>query len=488
MAGLQPQGRADISRRMVAEVKAPEIEINSETSRIRAALVNAGQHSFAEAEQKLAVSKLTIAIDNEAARTPAGQAAFLTATVTAARCFGRVTIEGRLDEPLLCPLPIDATTLVEAAHFLGAGTAPLPASSPRVLIGADLAPGNGWSVQACWDGWTVGVAPGRTPSAIGRGDFALAGVAAGALAVGQAFLAQQGDIRAGRFTQRLSLWSPELGQKVGAQLGPPLNEIRLPRDLWFVGLGNLGQAYLWSLTMLPYSKPEEVMLFLQDDQTVEAENWGTSILVRRGKYGSLKTRIAEDWALARGFQVRRVDRRLDEHLFRSGTEPGIALAGLDRMPARRLLGHRGFEYIIDAGLGATVEAYRSFRINVFDSSSNPAAHFEGVEDQTKEEAEKLLQLSAYREIARGRGDGGCGAAILADMAVAVPFVSAFVGALSITQAVRIACREACHVGLTGDAGDLNSVRAVLGQRPARVTIGNARATCSDSAVGSVKIS
>jgi len=59
------------------------------------------------------------------------------------------------------------------------------------------------------------------------------------------------------------------------------------------------------------------MLFLQDDQIVGRENWGTFVLVQRGRYNLLKTRLAEEWATARGFQVRRIDRRLDEHLLRS---------------------------------------------------------------------------------------------------------------------------------------------------------------------------
>jgi hypothetical protein len=77
--------------------------------------------------------------------------------------------------------------------------------------------------------------------------------------------------------------------------------------------------------------------------------------------------------------------------------------------------------------------------------------------------------------------------MLADMAVAVPFVSAFVGALSITQAIRIASGEAYHLAMTGDTGDLTSVRAVLGQRPERVIVGNVPAIFSDSAVASAKI-
>ena len=62
----------------------------------------------------------------------------------------------------------------------------------------------------------------------------------------------------------------------------------------------------------------------------------------------------------------------------------------------------------------------------------------GVEDRTPEVSKELLKLPAYRELAASRGDGDCGAAMLAQRSVAVPFVSAFVGALAITQAVRIA--------------------------------------------------
>ncbi|MGA3334178.1 MAG: plasmid partitioning protein RepB C-terminal domain-containing protein [Terracidiphilus sp.] len=136
----------------------------------------------------------------------------------------------------------------------------------------------------------------------------------------------------------------------------------------------------------------------------------TSVLVKRGCYGTLKTRIAEDWAMLRGFRVRRIDRRLDANLFRNPTEPGIALAGLDRMPARRLLGGRGFEYVIDAGLGAMVTDYRNFRLNVFDSNANPSDHFADVEDGTAQVIHDLMQLPAYKQLVESSGDGGCGAA------------------------------------------------------------------------------
>lgn len=449
-----------------------QIEIESETSRIRAALVNSGRYTFSEAEEKLAASRLSLVLGNDAARTPAGQAAFLTAAVTGARCFGEVTVHGCLDQQLLFPVPIGAKSLSEAATLWGARKTEVPSTSRRVSIGSGLMSGDGWSVQAFWNGWTAGIAPGRTPFATGRSDCALAGVAAGALAVGQAFLAEQGDHRAGRTIQSISLWTPELNKQCVNQAGPCSCQVYLPTGLWFVGLGNLGQAYLWSLTLLPYPRPEDVLLFFQDHQRTGKENWGTSVLVRQGQYGVLKTRVAEEWATARGFHVRRLDRRLDGYLMRFDAEPGITLSGLDNMPARRLLGDRGFEYVIDAGLGATAADYRKFRINVFDSTNNPAAHFHGVEDQTAQVAQELMQLPSYQELVRRRGDGGCGAALLAETSVAVPFVSAFAGALAVTQAIRVASGQAHHRGITGDLGDLRTTRAALGEIPKRITVPN----------------
>jgi hypothetical protein len=327
------------------------------------------------------------------------------------------------------------------------------------LIGPGIEEEKDWSVRAFWNGWVAGTAPGRNTLAVGKSDCPLAGAAAGALAVGQAFLAEQGDHRAGRSIQQLSLWGPELGEQAACSPGTSLDEVYLPTALWLVGLGNLGQAYLWALTLLPYPRPEDVLLFFQDDQKVGKENWGTSVLVQRGRYGVLKTRIAEEWATMRGFEVRRVDRRMSEQQTRSDREPGILLAGLDRMPARRMLGRCGFDYIIDAGLGVTAADYRK--------------HFQDVEDQTGQVVEELMKLPTYQELARSLGDGGCGAATLAETRVAVPFVSAIAGALAVTQAIRLASGYAHHIGITGDIGDLRSIRAYLGPKPTRVIVPNA---------------
>src|SRR5689334_14713464 len=76
------------------------------------------------------------------------------------------------------------------------------------------------------------------------------------------------------------------------------------------------------------------------------------------------------------------------------------------------------------------------------ASADPAKHFEGVPHRTVETTAALLQLPAYKEVIRLGNDGGCGAAMLTGKSVAVPYVSAFTGALGITQAIRIASGKA----------------------------------------------
>jgi hypothetical protein len=381
-------------------------------------------------------------------------------------------VRGGLDRPMLLPLQValGSLSIREAATALGAQVGDALKHDRSVAIGASTARTD--CVQAFWDGWCAGVMPGRAPRAPGRSDCVLAGVAAGALAVGQAFLAEQGDQRAGKLAHEISLWSPHLAD--ARDPGPEQKLCRLAQEFWLVGLGNLGQAYLWSLSMLPYPRGEDVLLFLQDDDIVRRENWGTSILVQRGHYGALKTQAAEEWAIRRKFRARRIDRRLDEHLRRTQREPAIALVGLDRMPARRLLGRPGFEYVVDAGLGATAADYRKLRVNVFDSTGDPARHFDGVEDHNEGDVERLVQMPAYQELVSASGDE-CGVADLAGRSVAVPFVSAFVGALAVAQTVRIAGGEAHHAAIVGDLGDARSMRATLGQAATRLKIPNVQA-------------
>ena len=423
--------------------------ISPELSRILKTMVDSGRFSFPEAQARLESATLAIEVNAGCASTPAGQAATLTAVLTGSRCFpGGVRLSGAVDTPLV--LPLRASTLGEAATGFGAGIGKRPARR-RISIGqpSDVQR-PGLSAIAWWDDWIAGALPGDDATPVGCGRNSLSGVVAGALAVGAAFR-QEGELASPRVApaQKVSLWAP------GSTAQGP-TRVYLPDALWLVGLGNLGQAYLWSLSMLPYRVPEELSLVLQDEDTVRDVNWGTSVLVPSGRYGMLKTRLAEDFALERGFSVRRVDRFVDGSTCRRASDPPVALSGLDSIDARRTLDDVGFERVVDCGLGSGAHDYERFRLNVFDPTYGARTHFEGVEDTSR--TERNLSLSAYQD---GLGDaeqGACGMAELAGASVAAPYVSAVVGALAVTQTIRIAGGEEHCRSIVGTVGNLGSVR------------------------------
>ena len=432
--------------------------VRRDISRIAKVIVDRGAGTFPEAEAAQVAQRLEVRVSPAQAREPAA----LTAVLTGARFFsGEVTIRVAVDVPLVLPIPVSGRTLVEAAVELGPSPAPV-ADAKAILVG-DVPSSGGWAVRAWWDGWAAGVGPSSANGAVGDGSFALAGAAARALAVGAAFRAARGDPAAGRSVERASLWCPGDPD----QRGPA--RFYLPDALWMIGLGNLGQAYLWALSLLPYADPSALSLVLQDRDVVKVENWGTSVLVRHREYGALKTRLTEDWALRRGFRVRRLDRWLDATTNVRAADPPMALSGLDSIDARRLLGGPGFDRIIDCGLGATATDYERYRMTVFDPDFVVGPHLRGQVDASPRE--RNLVLDAYDE----EGIGGCGAAELAGASVAVPFVSAFVATLAVAQAIRVSSGLGHVRNVVGRLDGSSAPRVVEGTTEPSRMVGYARA-------------
>lgn len=435
-------------------------EINSEKSRLRTLFMRTEDMSIADADKKLDNSSLSIQVAPGVLNTPAGEAALITAILLGARCFGKVLVSGDIEHEIsAAKLPI-GTSVSAVMAAVGATAEKVPSCRTLAIGPVRSSTSEPPFVVAGWDGWRAFAAPGRSICKLGDGSNALAGIAAVALALGSAFMSELGDPNAGRRVQEISLWAP--GAADADSAGPA--SYSLPHALWLIGLGNLGQAYLWCLSWLPYADPGKLHLTLQDFDTVSKENWGTSILVERGRYGMLKTRAAEDWAIFKGFAVSRIDRPLDENLRRNPTDPGIALVGLDKIAARRALGAPGFKHIIDAGLGSTLRNFRDFRITVFDKGDDPKVHFRGVKDRDRENLESVLGLPSYKKLLEKSEDGRCGALILAGQPIVLPFISALTAALSVAQAIRLESGSKPCKAIVGSIDDMRSLRAMKSER------------------------
>jgi hypothetical protein len=429
------------------------MDLSPESSRIAKILIETGLANFTQAEGKLRELKLRIHLSEKDVPSVSAHAAALTAIATASRCFlGGVALSGAFEQKLL--LPLDFRTIGEAARFYGAKLE--CEYSPTVIIGSGMPPLSNWSVRTWWNSWIAGVRPIADNLSCGKGENPLTGAASGSLAVSHAFRAALGDPRAGLSAELISLWNP------ASQDDPGESRVYIPKSLWLVGLGNLGQAYLWCLGLLPVKRASDISLLLQDFDIVKAENWGTSILTQKQNYGLLKTRIAEDWAMARGFKITRYDRRFDAQVRRDQFEPAYALVGLDKMEPRKTLGNAGFEYIIDAGLGASADEYHRFRVNIFDKTYSPEKHFSELPDEDESRrAEKNLMLPGYQTEMEKASADACGIAEIAGANAAVPFVSAFVATLVIAQAIRLASGIPFCRTISGSINDIGDIRASM---------------------------
>jgi hypothetical protein len=392
--------------------------IELEIARLSKLLVDAEGISFEEAEQRLRSLRVEIIVGHET-NSAAAHAAILTAVSVGQRTFlGGVRVSGVLAQPLITALPIKASILADAVVELGAnGFEGLP--SFRLLIGD--AHVEAPAVSAYWDGWVGGVREIGSGSDRGAGDNPLSGIVAGAMAIGLAFDRLRAPDAA--LPADISVW--------GASNAPRFEEIFLPGAAWIVGLGNLGQALLWALAALPYAFPKEVDLVLQDDDLVDPENWGTSVLVKDGEYGMRKTYLAERWLEPTGFRVRRIDRRLlsDDRLHEG--EPMLALAGLDSAAARSGLDNIGFEAIVDAGLGRTATDFDVFRVTVFHAGRSIADYFAGMADPAPV---AIPDTAAYNAL---KAMDPCGAAKIAGASVAVPYVSAIAACIVVARAIAL---------------------------------------------------
>lgn len=393
--------------------------IDKEIARLSKILVDTDGILFSEAEARLRSLKLEIVVGGHCA-SPAAHAAVLTAASVGRRTFlGGVRVVGNLDQPLLAALPIEGPTLGKACAAIGARAFD-GETSFTIIVGEIDAADDGQTVAAWWDSWDAGVRRAGG-SSMGDGTNPLAGIVAGALAVGCGFDVVRGKLA--DLPADIHLWAlPD---------PPGFADVFLPGAIWIVGLGNLGQAFSWALASVPYARPADVQLILHDFDLVSEENWGTSVLVPDGIYGGLKTKLVEQWLDRRGFSVRRVDRRLQATDRLVEGEPMLAFSGLDKIAARQEMASVGFAAIIDAGLGRTARDFDRFRVTVFNAERPIGAYFAGMEDPTPGGVPGSLAYQALAEEDR------CGAAEIAGASVAVPHVSAVAAAVGLARMIAL---------------------------------------------------
>lgn len=395
--------------------------------RVAKVLADSGEAATIEAAQAtLAGYGVRLVLSRDVEQDAALQTIALTVINTAARTFiGNVRVEAPNDI-VLSVQGYEGWSLSEFNTWAGVGpvSAEQAQAWPKICIGSDHADASGRTIRPWADGWHFGLGLG-TRLLPGRGGyFAPACVAAGGLAVSEAFsLLRRDNPYAGRREVGLSLWT--LGEPE-TDPGPPA-EILVP-SAWLVGLGHLGQAYAWTLGFM---KPAEgATLVLQDVDAVTRSTLSTSVLSARSDINRKKARLVAQWLEVRGYVTSIVERRFDEFQRVAATEPKLALFGVDNAAARRVVEGAGFRTIIDAGLGAGFKDFRAMRLRTFPGPSSAAELWAAADGSAVS-----VSAPAYQALL-AKGADTCGVTTLATRSVGASFVGCVAAGFVLAELLR----------------------------------------------------
>jgi len=409
---------------------------------VKQALDSGAAASIAEAEALFAGYRLALRIGEEAVRDRHHQAALLTVVALARRVFlGGVSVTRFPDAPLVVPLPF-GTTLAEAVVGLGGSIGEPVVGTPMIEIGgAPSARRAPFHVRAKFAGWRGGIIPAPADVVpVPAPAMALSPMLAAALAVNEAFLYVSGHTGvAGRRAVGLSLWdpAPACNWLAGTDTEPALS--LLPARLWLIGLGHLGQAYLWALGLLPFARPQDLSLVLQDIDIITPSTESTSILSDVTLINMKKTRAMAAWAEHRGFSTVINERLFDASFRRQDSEPAVALCGLDNGTGRQALDQVGFDFVVEAGLGRGYQDFRAVRLHTL-PASRPASHiWRGAQAEGQVE-----DRPAYKGMLASGALDRCGVTLLAGKAVGAPFVGAAAATLVLSEVLRLLHGGAVH--------------------------------------------
>ena len=335
-----------------------------------------------------------------------------------------------------------------------------PAGVPLIVIGGPARKKmDGFSIRIVFDGWRGGIVSGHADGP-DRGKIrpmALSPMLAGALAINEAFLHVSGESSlAGKRSIGLDLWNlSRSADWMSCDENAP--ELRyLPSNLWLIGLGHLGQAYLWGLGLLPYTSDAKVRLLLQDVDVITPSTESTSILSDSTMHGRKKTRVTAAWAEHCGFETSINERLFDETCRRHREEPAIALCGLDNALGRRALDQVGFDFVVEAGLGRGHQDFRSLLIHTLPGEM-PASELWKEEG---EGAQTAAKAAAYRKMLDEGSLDRCGVTLLAGKAVGAPFVGAVAATLVLSEVLRLLHGGGLHRLIDMNLIDIAYVRAV----------------------------
>jgi hypothetical protein len=395
--------------------------IESLNRTVKLALDDGTAGSVEEAEQLFHSFDVQLVVGRDVQHSQALQAALVTLLNAAPRTFlGEVTVTGELSFRLDIGWWRGEALRDVAGRFGVACTRSLH-RRPSILIGdcAGTRIGHEFQLRLGLTSHGFVLSPDSLPAMSTSKNIAAAVAAAGA-ALNECF-------------QFLYFRRPWAGQReIEFELpGGALPSRSSPSSMWVVGLGHVGQAFLWCTGLHATPGLPTPMLRLQDFDRVTASGLSTGLLTCSADVGHLKAEVA-----AR--EMRKTGARCAVALERA--DPGrppppdadLSIVAVDSFGFRRKLDGLGRLRIIEGGIGDGTRGFTQVQIHSLPGQRTAADIWCGADPAATRQIS--ISAPAYQNLLRDTRDE-CGTTQLAGRAVATPFVGAFLGALMYCIAV-----------------------------------------------------
>lgn len=367
--------------------------------------------SYEEAQRMFRSFHLKIVVAPGFSRVPAAQAAVLTMLNAARKTFlGRVELTGPLDE--LCTMAwFKGKALGEVAAALGVHCQPGSSDTPMIVVGEvtlDAVPEFCLGVQLGTNGFALepGGHAGWEPGA-----GVEVGVAAAGAAINEAFQhVYRGWVLAGQ--RRIRFDFPQGARAANPSAG------------WVVGLGHLGQAYLWTLALAGVGRVGAIRL--SDFDMVTLSSLSTCLLVDLGDVGRKKVDAVADRLASVGFEVVRDYEKLSLEEDLVPLQVRTAVIAVDNLGLRRGLDRLRGVRVLECGIGDGADGFTRVQMHRFPGSRLARDVWAGEDPRASRHVD--ISKPAYQALLGESGDE-CGTTMVASRSIATPFVGAFAGAL-----------------------------------------------------------
>jgi len=367
--------------------------------------------SYEEAQKLFGSFRLRVQVQAGFTSTPAAEAMILTLLNAAPKTFlGGVELVGPLHER--CSMAWFAgKTLGEVAEQFGVGIATGDSDKIPIIYIGDGAPHDCsfWlGVRLQSDGFIL--SPDVAVRGSGESPIQV-GVAAAGAALNEAF-------------QYVYRNAPLAGQREISWKLPCNANLAAFGSLWLIGLGHLGQAFLWAAALIGGNHLPRVIR-LTDYDTVSSSSLSTCLLVTAKDVGRKKVDVVAEHLEALGVNVQRHYERLnlDSGIVRSAQD--LVVVAVDNIALRRSLDRLHAERVLEAGIGDGSDAFTRIQLHAF---PGPRKARDIWIDDTQASRAVDLTKPAYQALLAKSGDE-CGTTLIAGRSVATPFVGAFAGAL-----------------------------------------------------------